>query len=62
MLPGNLFYLTALLPVEEDRFQWRRLSINERAADALAQGSVGEVGRAGEKLLILFGGLDVTCR
>lgn len=62
MLLGNLLYLTALLPVEEHRFQWRRLSINERSADALTQGGVGEVGRAAKKLFILFGGLNVTCR
>lgn len=60
MLLSNLLYLTAPLSVEEDRFQWRRLTIDERTADALAQDSVGEVWRTGDKLFIPLGGLHVT--
>lgn len=60
MLLSNLFYLTALLPVEEDGFQEGCLTINECTADELTQGSVGEVWTAGKKLFIPFGGLNVT--
>ena len=58
---GNLSYLTALLPVEEDGLHRRRLAVDEDAAETLAQGRVGEVRSAGGKLLIPLGRLDVTC-
>lgn len=61
LLFGNLGHLSALLPVEEDGFQRRRLPVDERQADAVAQRRVGEVGSAAGKLLP-FGRLDKTCK
>lgn len=61
LLFGNLGHLSALLPVEEDGFQRRRLPVDERQADAVAQRCVREVGSAAGKLLPL-GRLDKTCK
>lgn len=61
LLFGNLGYLSALLPVEEDSFQRRWLPVDERQADAVAQRCVGEVRSAAGKLLPL-GRLDKPCK
>lgn len=61
LLFGNFGHLSALLPVEEDGFQWRRLPVDERKAHAVAERRIGEVRSAAGKLLPL-GRLDKTCK
>ena len=60
LLLGDLPHLAALLAVEQHRVDGRRLPVDERAAETLAQRRVGEVRSACRELFVPFRRLDVT--
>lgn len=62
LLLGDLTYLTTLFAVEQHRLHGWGLPVDERTAQTLAVGGVGEVWSAGRKLFVTVGRLDVACK